>query len=105
MRKTIGIAGLALVGLCLAGCAGKTPPPEIRIERVTVQVPAPCPAKPVYDELVRSRPTPLRESPMPATKEERVARTAAQLGRYEAEGGWADQVSAALDRCQVDATP
>jgi hypothetical protein len=36
---------------------------------------------------------------MPPTPAERVARTAAQLGLYEASGAWADKVEEAFARC------
>lgn len=52
-----------------------------------------------YAEIVAKRPKPLRDQPMPATAQERTAKTAAQLGRYEAKGGWADDVQAIVDRC------
>lgn len=92
---------LACLALCalLAGC-GSGVATETRVETVKVPVPAPCPDRTAYDKLKASRPVPLRDTPMPATAEERVARSVAQLGKYEAEGGWGDQVLAALDRCQ-----
>jgi hypothetical protein len=93
---------LVMLGaLALAGC-GATAATEVRVETVKVPVPAPCPARPAYEKLKKGRPVPLRNQPMPGTAEERVARQAAQLGRFEAEGGWADQVEAALDRCQLE---
>lgn len=94
---------LVLIGaLALAGC-GTTAATEVRIETVKVPVRAACPAKAEYDKLKRTRPVPLRNQPMPDTAEERVAKQAAQLGRFEAEGGWADRAEAALDRCQEEA--
>ncbi len=101
--RNIGI--VALAGL-LAGCgAGQAVETRIQIERVPVR--APCPDKATYDGLVADQPVPLRNQAMPATAQERVARTTAQLGRYEARGGWADRTRAALDRCQKgeDLTP
>lgn len=94
---------LVMLGaLALTGC-GTTAATEVRIETVKVPVRAPCPAKAEYDKLKRTRPVPLRNQPMPDTAEERVARSQAQLGRFEAEGGWADRAEAALDRCQEEA--
>jgi hypothetical protein len=96
-------AGLALtLASCGAGTAG-----EVRVQIEKVPVRAPCPDKKTYDDLKSSRPTPLRAQPMPATPDVRVAKTAAQLGRYEAPGGWGDRAVAALDRCQQgeDLTP
>lgn len=101
--KTIAILGAALL---LAGCgAGTATETRVQIERVPVR--APCPDKATYDSLKAGRPKPLRSTPMPATADERVAKQAAQLGRFEAAGGWADQAEAALDRCQrgEDLTP
>lgn len=93
---------LALPALVLAGCTRPGVPTEVQVKLVQVPVRAACPAKTEYDKLKSSRPRPLREQPMPATAEERSAKTAAQLGRFEAEGGWADRAEAALDRCQVE---
>lgn len=97
MKTILVLAG----ALALAGC-GTTTATEVRVETVNVPVRAPCPAKAEYDKLKRSRPVPLRNQPMPDTAEERVAKQAAQLGRFEAEGGWADRAEAALDRCQEE---
>lgn len=88
--------------LLAAGCA-RTPPPrpvEVRTQTVEVQVRAPCPDPAERERLRAARPARLADQPMPETARERVAKTTAQLGRFEAPGGWADQVDAALDRCQ-----
>lgn len=95
MKRISVIALAGLLSACGAGTAVET---RVQIERVPV--PAPCPDRPTYEALKKDRPKPLRDQPMPASPEERVAKTAAQLGRYEARGGWADRVEAALDRCQ-----
>jgi hypothetical protein len=42
---------------------------------------------------------------MPPTVAERVAKAFAQLGLYEAKGAYADQIDAALDRCQEGTPP
>lgn len=95
-------AAAALTGCGKTGTAIET---RIQIEKVPVR--ARCPDAETYNKLVTSRPTRLAEQPMPATAQERTAKTAAQLGRYEAKGGWADRAQAALDRCQEgeDLTP
>lgn len=83
----------------LLGACTKT----ITVEKpvlVNVPVRAVCPAEDEAKRLKSERPSPLRNSPMPSTDVERVAKTTAQLGKYEAEGGWADQVVSALNRCQ-----
>jgi len=91
---------ILIAALLTAGCNGV--PVRTEIKTINVPVPAPCPDKTIYTKLKSTRPSPpLRDLPMPASPEERVAKTAAQLGLYEREGGWADQVIAALDRCQV----
>lgn len=96
MKKLIAM--VALVGaMLLAGCT--TPVVRERPVITQVQVPVQCPDAAERERLRRLRPTPLREQPMPPTAVERNARAQAQLGRYEAPGGWADQVDAALDRC------
>jgi hypothetical protein len=59
-----------------------------------------CPSAADREALREARPKPLRETPMPDSVVERSGKTGAQLGKYEATGGWADQVDAALDRCQ-----
>lgn len=94
--KTILILGAALA---LAGCGATGTAVETRIQIEKVPVPAPCPDDKTYAEIVAKRPKPLRDQPMPATAQERTAKTAAQLGRYEAKGGWADDVQAIVDRC------
>jgi len=91
------------VAMMIAGC-GRTPPPrpiEVKTQVVEVQVSVACPDPAERTRLRAGRPARLADRPMPATARERVAQTAAQLGRYEAPGGWADQVDAALDRCQL----
>lgn len=93
--KRIVLLGALTLGGCGAPAAVET---RVQIERVPV--PVACPPAAERQRLAKLRPTPLRSQPMPATADERVARQAAQLGRYEAKGGWADQVDAALDRCQ-----
>lgn len=95
MRKLCVIALAGLLSACGAGTAVET---RVQIERVPV--PAPCPDRETYEALKKSRPVPLRDQPMPGSAEERVAKTAAQLGRFEAKGGWADRAEAVLDRCQ-----
>ena len=93
--KTFAILGAAAL---LAGCgAGTAVETRVQIERVPV--PVACPDDDTYKGLVRDQPVPLRNQEMPASADVRVARTQAQLGRYEAKGGWADRARAALDRC------
>jgi hypothetical protein len=58
-----------------------------------------CPTAAEIRRLRAARPKPLRAQPMPASPAERVARTSAQLGLYEAHGAWADQVEEAFARC------
>ena len=84
----------------LAGCG--EPVTQVRVETIQVPVPTACPDRGAYEKLKADRPRPLREQPMPETAQERVDKQAAQLGRYEAEGAWADRVEATLDRCQLD---
>ncbi len=74
---------------------------EVQYKTITVTKRGPCPDPVTYAKLKASRPTPLRNQARPTTGTERVARTAAQLGLYEGDGRWADQVGSALDRCQV----
>lgn len=82
----------------LSSCGAATAV-ETRVQIERVPVPTPCPDDKTYDGLVADQPVPLRNQAMPGSADERVARTAAQLGRYEAKGGWADRARAALDRC------
>lgn len=93
-----------IVGLVATALAACSPRVITKTEIKTVQVPVrvQCPDAETYRALKESRPAPLRAQPMPGSTEERVGRSLAQLGRYEAEGAWADQVSAALDRCQAE---
>lgn len=101
MNRLILIAALALAG-CGPRVITKT---EIKTVQVPVRVA--CPDKAVFDEVTAFLPVPLRTQPMPATADERVAKSQAQLGKYEAEGGWADRAMSALRRCQegVATTP
>lgn len=96
------IAVRLVMALALSACATKPPIVRTEIKTVTVTVRANCPDAGTYQAIKAGRPVPLRSQPMPATAEERVAKTQAQLGRYEAEGGWADTVTSALDRCQAE---
>lgn len=99
MRKLIVIAAAAL----LAGCGGRAAAPvETQFKTITITKRGPCPDPATYAKLKAGRPTPLRNQARPATGVERSARAQAQLGLYEREGGWADQASAALDRCQIE---
>jgi hypothetical protein len=85
----------------LAGCATTGTPVETRYKTITVTKRGPCPDRATYERLKASRPNPLRRQSRPSSGAERVARTAAQLGLYEGEGRWADQVQSVLERCQV----
>lgn len=88
------------VVLLLSACS----PKEIIVEKPVityVEKPVACPSKEEYERLKALRPQPLRNQPMPETAVERSAKAQAQLGKYEAEGGWADQVDSALTRCQT----
>ena len=92
---------LALVPFLFVGCA----PQVVYKDRPVityVEKPVVCPTKAERERLRLQRPVPLRDQVMPATALERNAKTQAQLGRYEAEGGYADQVDAALDRCSYE---
>lgn len=92
----------SLLAALLAGCSTTGTPVETRWRTVTVTKRGPCPDLATYEKLRTSRPTPLRNQARPRTGVERTARTAAQLGLYEGEGRWADQVQAVLDRCQTE---
>ena len=95
MRKLIVVLASLSLGACGAGQAI-----QVEYRPVPYPVRAACPDPAVYEELRSTRPQPLAEQPMPETAAERGARITAQLGRYEAPGGWGDQAMAALDRCQ-----
>lgn len=91
---------IALIALtALAGCAGRSV--RVEVQRVEVKVPVACPPAEIANGLLADRPIPLRSQPMPAEADVRSAKRSAQLGRFEAEGGWADRVEAALRRCQT----
>lgn len=99
--EAVRIVLVAAVAFALSACAGK--PAVITVEKPVithVEVPAPCPTAEERERLRTLRPVALRNQPMPTTVGERTAKALAQLGKYEAEGGYADQVDAALDRCQ-----
>lgn len=101
MRVTLAL----VAALALSACGGRAAVPvETRYKTITVTKRGPCPSPASYARLKASRPTALRNQARPRTGVERNARTSAQLGLYEREGGWADQVSSALDRCQAEGT-
>ena len=97
MRITLTLAML----MALAACAHDHAPVEVRYKTITTVKRGPCPDAASYAKIKAGKPTPLRSQAKPRTGTERVARQSAQLGLYEAEGGWADKAMAALDRCQV----
>lgn len=97
MKKTILVAALAIT---LAGCGGGVAV-ETRYKTITTTVRGPCPDESTYARIVAERPTPLAKQARPSTGVERNARIAAQLGLFEAAGGWADKVLSILARCQV----
>lgn len=96
MRPLILVAGAAL---SVSACAPKVITKEVPVITY-VKTPIECPSKEERARLQKLRPNALRNQPMPTTVVERNAKAQAQLGLYEAEGGYADQVDAALDRCQ-----
>ena len=98
MARTLFLLGAVAL---LSGCMGSGTPVETKWKTVTVTVRGPCPEAAVYNQIVAEKPKPLREQPMPATAVERNAKTSAQLGSFEATGGWADKVMAVLSRCQA----
>lgn len=78
------------------------PVPPGPVVRQPASPPVRCPSAADLRRLRAARPKALRTQPMPGSPAERVARTAAQLGLYEARGAWADQVDDALERCTPD---
>lgn len=94
------ILGIVIAAMLLSACGTTATAVETRVQVEKVPVRARCPDAKTYADLKKDRPRPLRDQPMPGSAEERVARTAAQLGRFEAKGGWADRAEAVLDRCQ-----
>lgn len=96
MRTLIVLA----LGATLAACGGERPVVEKPVITY-VEKRVECPSAAERARLQALRPDPLRNQTMPATGVERSAKAQAQLGIYEAEGGYADQVDAALNRCQT----
>jgi hypothetical protein len=98
VKTILVIAGALALAACGhdGGVAIETQFKPVYIDKVVS-----CPDRATYLALKKSRPTPLRSQAMPPTADVRNARTTAQLGVYEAQGGWGDRVEAALDRCQV----
>lgn len=78
--------------------ARRSPPPVKVVEKKIVER---CPNEAEIERLRAAKPKPLRDQAMPATTAERVARTAAQLGLYEATGRWADQVEKSFRDCEA----
>lgn len=86
--------------LVLAGCGGHAvAPSETVYQPRDVVLPGKCPDDATYGSLKATRPVPLSSQPMPKDPDVRVARQAAQLGKYEAPGAWSDQAWAAIDSC------
>ena len=91
---------LAVLAITLAGC-GNGVAVETRYKTITTTVRGPCPDEATYAGIAAARPKALRHQARPSTAVERNARTSAQLGLFEAAGGWADKVLAILARCQI----
>ena len=91
----------ALLIFGLTAC--QTPAAVIEKEYVRVNVPvrAPCPDDETYNAVMAARPVPIRDQgiPRPANDAEELAILRPQLGRYEAEGGFADQATAVIESC------
>lgn len=101
MGKILCQIGMIIAASCLmAGCGSKPLQIKTEYQPVYINVPSPCPEKATGDILIASRPYPLRNTPRPSDASVRSAQSQAQLGKYEAEGGWADKVVAALQSCQ-----
>lgn len=96
MRHLILIAGAALT---LAACEHPSAISE-RPVITYVDRPVQCPSPEERERLRKLKPAPLRDKPMPTDPVARIAQSQAQLGLYEAPGAYADQVEAALNRCQ-----
>lgn len=90
----------AVLALGAAGCTTTGTAVEKKYVTVHVPVRAPCPDDAAYETVKAALPTPLREQERPATEEARHAAERAQLGRYEAPGGFADQAMAVIDDCR-----
>lgn len=88
------------VALLLSACGKDVAPLITQFNPVAVAVPSACPERAVGADLIASRPNPLRNQARPPDASVRSALSQAQLGMYEAEGGWADKVVTALKRCQ-----
>lgn len=92
---------LILMFALLAACGHDRDVAVVKsVSTVYVDRPVACPPPAETDKLLAERPAPLRDDPMPPTAVERVAKSSAQLGKYEADGGWGDKVEAALKRCR-----
>lgn len=91
----------AVMAITISGCTTAGTAVETRYKTITTTVRGPCPDEGTYKQLVANRPRPLRDQARPRSGVERNARIAAQLGLFEAAGGWADKVLAVLARCQI----
>jgi hypothetical protein len=99
VKRTLALMALCAVMALLTAC-GREP---LVVEKPVIQYVekrVECPSAEEREKLRQARPKPLRDTPMPDSVVERNGKTEAQLGKYEATGGYADQVDAALDRCQ-----
>lgn len=92
---------LCLAILLLGACAHDQGVARIEYRKVYVTVPDKCPDDETYAKVMATKPVPLREQQRPATEAEQRAAERAQLGRYEAPGGYADQSSTVLKSCNA----
>lgn len=98
MERVAPVKRVILIAVLLTGCTRTVLVDKPVITHVAVAAPCPTPAE--RDRLKKLRPLPLRNGEMPTDPVVRNALIIAQLALYEAEGAWADQADAALDRCQ-----
>ncbi|WP_129586279.1 hypothetical protein [Sphingomonas montana] len=115
-RRFAVLLAVPLIAACTAGIPGRSAaPPPVPVLLIPPPAATPatqrrpadatvarCPSAADIRRLRAARPRPLRLQTMPASPAERVARTAAQLGQYEARNAWADQVEDAFARCDRD---
>jgi hypothetical protein len=100
VNRITAVAAVCAIMALLTACGHEKPILEKPIITY-VEKRIECPSKEERARLQQLRPTPLRKQPMPSTAVERDAKAQAQLGLYEADGGYADQVDSALNRCQT----
>ena len=84
---------IVAIAIALTGCTTATPPVDVRIQERVVTVQQPCPVT------IPERPATLRAEDLPDDARDALRVAVASLLQFQAPGGYADRVEAALRIC------